>query len=101
MWQTRRETFAQVCRKDEMERLGKSKQMTLRFGEKLIEERKSVERKMALQDSQIYLQRYNSRLSFEKNKNENEDKTFCESQKKLQFTIERVDENIKRRVESV
>ena len=51
MWQTRRETFAKVCRKDEMERLGKSKQMTLRFGEKLMEERKSVERKMALQDS--------------------------------------------------
>ena len=84
-----------------MERLGQSKQMTLRFGEKLIEERKSVQRKMALQDSQIYLQRYNSRLSFEKNKKENEDKTFNESQKKLQFTIERVDENIKRRVENM
>ena len=101
MWQTRRETFVKVCRKDEMERLGQSKQMTLRFGEKLIEERKSVQRKMALQDSQIYLQRYNSRLSFEKNKKENEDKTFNESQKKLQFTIERVDENIKRRVENM
>ena len=56
---------------------------------------------MALQDSQIYLERYNSRLSFEKNKKENEDRTFCESQKKLQLTIERVDENLKRKVEKI
>lgn len=100
-WASKRDNLFNLRRKEENDRIKDAKRYTTKYGDELVKERAIKEKEMANKDSELYLERFQSRLELNKSIKKQEELVVNQSLALLETTHEQVANNLQRRKEAM
>jgi hypothetical protein len=100
-WASKRDNLLNLRRKEENDRIKNAKRYTTKYGDELVKERAIKEKEMANKDSELYLERFQSRLELNKSIKKQEELVVNQSLALLETTNEQVANNLQRRKETI
>lgn len=100
-WASKRDNLFNLRRKEENDRIKDAKRYTTKYGDELVKERAIKEKEMANKDSELYLERFQSRLELNKSIKKQEELVVNQSLALLETTQEQVANNLQRRKEAM